>query len=273
MSENNPEVSWPPKRQRHTYTLSTPIQQHPTPLTPHPHLSPFPALPQTPVPARLPVLADKKNRKTYRNNFEVKPKTPSYKPFALNNPGHIRCKAFAFGDVDRLKALDSLSVEEWNSLMILHGEIEAGHKLRDFQIECANFVIARTGDLCLIAPTGSGKSKIWVLPLLMQAKAILLVTVPFTSLGFQGEARHSGTSIQCSFLHSDSQDEQILSKITKGGDKQVVYACVEMLETPAVARVLRSNSFKSQLLAVYLDKPFMVPRLYPSARASSHSWD
>ncbi|KAF8158584.1 hypothetical protein B0H34DRAFT_797942 [Crassisporium funariophilum] len=148
------------------------------------------------------------------------------------------------------------------------GELQGGQELQEFQIKCAN-----TGDLCVVVPTGLEKLKIWILPLLAQDKAISLVIVSFTSLGFQSKECHAGTSICCTFLHSDGQTKKNLSDIANSGNKQVVYACMEILETPAVACVLRLESFKSQLSAIYLDKahmppqkPLMVSRLYPASR-------
>jgi superfamily II DNA or RNA helicase len=67
--------------------------------------------------------------------------------------------------------------------------------LRPYQVEAANWVIARKGDLCIIAPTGSGKSLVWALPLLEQKDGISLVIVPFTSLGHQGELRRCDTIV------------------------------------------------------------------------------
>jgi superfamily II DNA helicase RecQ len=71
-------------------------------------------------------------------------------------------------------------------------------------------------------------------------------------------------SVRCTFLHSGSHREEDLTSIAKGGDMQVVYACVEMLKTPAVACILHSESFQNQLSAVYIDKAHTVHE--------SHGW-
>jgi hypothetical protein len=183
MSENNPELSRPAKRQR----------RGDPPSTPRNSAQPTTSLPQTPTvlpTTPCPVLTDKKNRKNYRNGFEVKPKTPSFKPDSINNQGHPWRKAFAFRNTSRLAVLKALS-EEWNTLALDVGAIKPGQKLQKFQVESTNIIISRSGDLCVIAPTGAGKSLIWILPLLIQKHGISLVIIPFTSLGYQGEDRYA----------------------------------------------------------------------------------
>ena len=46
----------------------------------------------------------------------------------------------------------------------------------------------------------------------------------------------------------------MLENIARGGTMQVVYTCVETLETPAIARVLASDSFQAQLSGIYIDE-------------------
>ncbi|KAG5640122.1 hypothetical protein DXG03_001030, partial [Asterophora parasitica] len=188
MSENLDPIALPPKRQRRTHETPS---RNPLNGTPDAHLlSPSPCVnsPHTPTPLHRKPLADKKNRKSYQNGFETKPKTPSYKPY-LNNPGHPRRNAFAFGNFEKLSPRKALDSQEWNTRAIESGGLRAGQELREFQIESANFVLSRAGDLCVFAPTGSGKPKLQVLPLLVQEKAVSLVVIPFTSLGYQGEER------------------------------------------------------------------------------------
>ncbi|KAF9536389.1 P-loop containing nucleoside triphosphate hydrolase protein [Agrocybe pediades] len=129
-------------------------------------------------------------------------------------------------------------------------------RLRDYQVEAANVIVSRDRDLCIVAPTGSGKSLTWVLPLLAQRKGISLVIVPFTSLGFQGEQR--------TFTHSGAAGAEVLERIALGGTMQVIYTCVEMLETPAFARVLYSESFQAQLSGIFIDEAHVVHE--------SHTW-
>lgn len=124
-----------------------------------------------------------------RNGFEVKPQTPSYRPYTLNNPDHKRQQAFAIGDTTRITPIKSLSASEWNELAQASKVIPEGALLRDFQIQCSNIVIQRGGDVCLIAPTGGGKSLVWSLPLLAQKGGISLVITPYTSLGCEGESK------------------------------------------------------------------------------------
>lgn len=124
-----------------------------------------------------------------RNGYEVKAKVPSFRPFALNTPGRRRQKAYAFPASQRLTPLEPLVTDEWTALGTANGLVKDGQDIKDFQAEAANFIIARRGDLCVIAPTGSGKSLLWMLPLLAQTVGISLVIIPYTSLGFQGEQR------------------------------------------------------------------------------------
>ncbi|KAF4612582.1 hypothetical protein D9613_012725 [Agrocybe pediades] len=207
-------------------------------------------------------LCDKVNRKSYRNGYETKPKTPSYRPYTINNPGRARTKAFAFPTFPRLQKLKPLTADEWNRLAWVEGVLGEGMRLKDYQVEAANVIVSRERDLCIVAPTGSGKSLTWVLPLLAQGKGISLVVVPFTSLGFQGEQRHSKTRIQSTFTHSGAAGPDVLERIALGGTMQIIYVCVEMLETPAFARVLYSESFQAQLSGIYIDEAHVVHESY-----------
>jgi len=132
-------------------------------------------------------------KNTYRNGYSVKPKTPSYTPYKPKP----RQKPFAFAGSQRLGPLGPLTADCWNALALEHGLLTRGQQLRDYQVEAANVIIAREKDLCVIAPTGSGKSHLWVLPLLVQKGGISLVIIPYTSLGFQGEQR----CVHISFYH------------------------------------------------------------------------
>ena len=60
--------------------------------------------------------------------------------------------------------------------------------------------------------------------------------------------------IKCTFLHSGSYDIAVLENIAQGGGMHVVYLCVETLETPAIAQVLYSDSFRAQLSGTYIDE-------------------
>jgi len=76
--------------------------------------------------------------------------------------------------------------------------------------------------------------------------------------------RHAGSNIKSTFLHSGENGKRTLERIARGGEKHVLYTCVEMLEMPAVAQVIHSESFQAQLSGVYIDEAH-VPH-------ESHSW-
>ena len=118
----------------------------------------------------------------------------------MNKPGRPKHKAFAFTDFQRLKSMKELDKVSWNTLALRARLIQPGQELREYQMEAANWVIGREGDLCVIAPTGAGKSLLWMLPLLVQKKGISLVIVPYTSLGHQGEQRCGANIFLCHLL-------------------------------------------------------------------------
>lgn len=189
-----------PKRPRINNQNDSPLPSltSPSPSTPIAIRPPFLTLNQNlsyTTPQRP--LASQKSRKIYRNGYESKPKTPSYTPYKLNNPGHPRQHAFAFSNFQKLPAMETISARRWNELAISEGVLKVGQHLRDYQVEASNIILSRRRDLCVIAPTGAGKSLLWVLPLLAQRKAIAVVIIPYTSLGFQGEQR-------CGFSRSRS---------------------------------------------------------------------
>lgn len=120
----------------------------------------------------------------------VKPKTPSYRPFSINNPGHSRQQAFAFPALNKLVSKGPLGMGEWNELAVTAGVLQPGQVLKEYQMEAANYIVSRKGDMCVIAPTGAGKSLVWALPLLVQKRGISLVIIPYTSLGHQGKQKY-----------------------------------------------------------------------------------
>jgi len=193
MPHSTPSQSRGPKHSRiedenDSSISTTPVPSHSTPGSTH---LPFLTINQNSsysTPQRS--LPGQKPRKTYRNGYETKPKTPSYTPYKLNNPGRPRQKAFAFSDFQKLSSMEALSLQRWNELAVSEGLLKDGQQLRDYQVEASNVIISRQQDLCVIAPTGAGKSLVWVLPLLAQKKGISVVIVPYTSLGFQGERRY-----------------------------------------------------------------------------------
>ncbi|KAF5333403.1 hypothetical protein D9611_002633 [Ephemerocybe angulata] len=199
------------------------------------------------------------NKRRYQNGFVApSPKTPSNKPYTLASTGRTRQKPFISPTPFVLPSLKSIPSSEWNELARKHGLITSSQSLRDYQVEGANHIIARESDLCIVAPTGAGKSTLWTLPLLAQKGGISLVVVPFTSLGVQGENRHRDSAISATFLNSKNSSLSVLEGIVKMDEMHVVYACPEMLETPSVARILHSPSFQERLSGVYIDEAHVV---------------
>ncbi|KAF7976986.1 hypothetical protein HWV62_4900 [Athelia sp. TMB] len=143
MDENAaPAPVWPPVRARKqvsgiaraaTGTLAT------TPARPSPSLiigsllpSPAPRTPLTPTPTNT-----SKKPPEYRNGYEVKPQTPSHKPYALNSRGQKRLRAFAFDDDEAIQIRPRLpkSTAAWNELAWEKGLLPAGIELRQFQVD------------------------------------------------------------------------------------------------------------------------------------------
>jgi len=108
--------NWPSKRRRLNKENETTSRTSPT-LPGHENVIQSPPMPSS---TPRPVLADKVDRKLRRNGYEYKPKTPSYKPFALMP----RSKPFAFSGYEMLTELEPLSTEEWNTLA-LEGSLES----------------------------------------------------------------------------------------------------------------------------------------------------
>ena len=85
-------------------------------------------------------------RKLHQNGFLKQPKTPLYKPCALNNRGQLRKHAFTFSVYKALEPMDPFSNDEWNTLARANNLLKEGQSLRDFQIEAANLTITRKKD-------------------------------------------------------------------------------------------------------------------------------
>ncbi|KAJ3503868.1 hypothetical protein NMY22_g18101 [Coprinellus aureogranulatus] len=162
--------------------------------------SPNTSTPSTPTPAprsrqdsdlevaRLAFKTPLQQSRRFRNGYEVAtPKEPSHKPYTLASTGKTRQKPIEFVIADRIVPIESLSEERLNELAQEHGLLKEGQRLRDYQVRGTNLVIRREVDVCVVAPTGAGKSSLWTLPLLARGTGISLAIVPFTSLGVQGE--------------------------------------------------------------------------------------
>jgi len=116
--------------------------------------------------------------------------TPSYKLYALNSQGDNRQRAYAFEDeIPTIEPMDPLSPIRWNELARESNILPDKCNLQDFQMQCSDIVIGLGGDVGVISPTGSGKSLLWILPLLAQKKGISLVVTPYTNVGIEGEDR------------------------------------------------------------------------------------
>ena len=179
--------NWPPNRTKRP-RLNNENCPPPTPSTP---TSIAPAQQGTNLEAaRLSFRTPLGEKRRFQNGFETPgPKAPTQKPYTLASSGKSRQKPFEFPIAGPLKAMKALSEVKWNELALEYGLLKEGQKLRDYQVQAANTIISRTTDVCVVAPTGAGKSTLWMLPLLAQGQGTSLVIIPFTSLGVQGENR------------------------------------------------------------------------------------
>ncbi|KAF8989647.1 hypothetical protein BDQ17DRAFT_1393269 [Cyathus striatus] len=201
------------------------------------------------------------NARRFQNGFLTTPKMPLYKPYVLNSSGNKYQKFFSFLSTHVISKMDSISSATWNELALQHKLLKDTEHLHKYQIDGANHIIAQLEDISI--------SLLWVLPLLAQRRGISLVIVPFTSLGMQGENQHRNSSIKATFLSSTNSSPDILRNIAQGIGMHVVYACPEMLETPAVAQVLHSNSFQDQLSGVYIDEAHFIGSTVPLVALSA----
>ncbi|KAJ7741732.1 P-loop containing nucleoside triphosphate hydrolase protein [Mycena metata] len=258
MSESSPisAINWPPSRV-HNNSSTTPTQ---TPLR---KTRPQLALEETNFESPGNPLAPIKHRKQYRNGYEQTPKTPSFRPFALNNPGTPNQRAFDLSKPVRLKPIPALDPSEWNILAQKNHVIPPGANLRSFQIQMSNLVLMRRGDGIVIAPTGSGKSLLWILPLLARKEGISLVITPFTSLGRDGEHSNTADGITSLFIYSEQNTLQDFEKAATG-EMLIIYACPEMVESPSFARLLHSKFWQGRLSGIYIDEAHLIHQ--------SHIW-
>lgn len=122
--------------------LSLPLQRNSTPIR------------------RAPLSSVSNNsKKRYRNGFEVKPQTLSYKPYALNSRGRKRQRAYTFNEEDmQIKPMQPPSCARWNELALEAHILPDGGVRWDFQMQCSDIVVEMACDVCVISPTGSGKS-------------------------------------------------------------------------------------------------------------------
>ncbi|KAF9471174.1 hypothetical protein BDN70DRAFT_901547 [Pholiota conissans] len=211
MSENRfGRGIWPPIRSR-----APPSIQPLAPITNDTELnarSPgFLTIIQQPSTSQPPATVPDQRQKTqYQNGYTAKPQATSYKPYNTSSCG-CRSKApFTCDPVEPLGPLCPLSEESWNMKATEAGVLAVGSQLHQYQLDAANFIIGRSGDLVIIAPTGMGKSTVWDLPLLVQRGGVSLVLVPYTTLGFQGEELHQKSSLPAVYISSMTKSEDLL---------------------------------------------------------------
>lgn len=100
-------------------------------------------------------------RKRQRNGFEASPKTPSYTPYSLRaGSGRRRLKPFTVHEVPRIPKVKPQTQEEWDDRAHAAGVVPEDCHVRQFQCSFSNMVISQHGDVCVIAPTGGGKSHV-----------------------------------------------------------------------------------------------------------------
>lgn len=194
--ENIVHTNWPPNqpRQDSALTSSAPLPPPETPVRPSPAMAseiptPAPYLPTQTPHAHPPVSAHKK--KHWQNGYEVDVTLPSYWPYDLHSAGRKRHKAIKVDNARPYTPLSKpLSSEEWNKLTWDHGTIAPLAHLWDFQVNVSNIVVQRKSNVVAIAPTGSGKSLIWTLPLFAQVHGISLVITPLCSVGQEGAQQY-----------------------------------------------------------------------------------
>ncbi|KAH7917200.1 P-loop containing nucleoside triphosphate hydrolase protein, partial [Leucogyrophana mollusca] len=120
----------------------------------------------------------------------------------------------------------------------------------------------RSEDICFVAPTGAGKSLLWILPLLAHKSGVSLIITPYTSLGIEGQQRSEGLGFSSAFVHSEQKEDYLLEEIAHGR-RRVVFACVEMLESPTFSRILHSPAFQALLSALYVDEAHLAHESQP----------
>ncbi|KAJ7750919.1 ATP-dependent DNA helicase [Mycena maculata] len=185
------------------------------------------------------------------------PKTPSYRPFSLNNPGSSRQKAFNLSKPTPLSSIPALDPTEWNTLALESHAIPIQAQLHSYQIQISNLVLMRRWDAVVIAPTGSGKSLSWTLPLLARKEGISLVITPFTSLGLDGQISNNCDGILSLFIYSDQNTQEDFEKVATG-EMLVVYVCPEMLESLSFARLIHSKSWQGRISGIYIDEAHLI---------------
>ncbi|KAJ7715540.1 P-loop containing nucleoside triphosphate hydrolase protein [Mycena metata] len=105
--------------------------------------------------------------------------------------------------MSHLEAIPALDPSEWTTLAHTSRAIPLDATLHSFQVQISNLVVMRRGDGLVIAPTGSGKSSMSILPLLARKEGISLVITPFTSLGLDGEHSNTANGITSLFIYSE----------------------------------------------------------------------
>ena len=215
----------------------------------------------------------------YRNGYVVKEKRPSYIPYGPpSTKRRRRLQPFAFKQAlpSQIGPSRPLSVTQWTWLARGAGALPLDGIIKDLQAECANAFLARTNDICVVAPTGFGKSMLWTLPILALEHGAVLVITPFTSLGEEAEkqyaifasilgidndirvCRTNSLGIPSIFIHSAGpKDTFTLSRVARG-EYRITYVCIEMLESPVFAPILHSEWYKHELAGIYLDEAHCV---------------
>ncbi|KAJ7211426.1 P-loop containing nucleoside triphosphate hydrolase protein [Mycena rebaudengoi] len=235
MAENDltPVQSWPPPR-IHDRDMSTPRRVLRTPLATINHRSPLNGSPSQ--------SGNQQAKKQHRNGYVQAPRTPSYSPFSLNNPGTPRQKAFAISNPDRLESIDALDPEQWNDIALKARAIPTEAQLRSFPDYNLESSADETRRCC-------GNIQHWA--------GISLAVTPFTSLGLDGEISNDCDGISSIFIYSEKNTQKDFERVATG-EMLVVYVCPEMLESPSFARLVHSTSWQGRLSALYIDEAHLI---------------
>lgn len=76
-------------------------------------------------------------------------------------------------------------------------------------------------------------------------------------MGFMVIYRNCALGIRSVFINANQKDATTLADAARG-HYRVVFACVEMMESPAMAKSLHAESFKAVLSTIYIDESHLV---------------